>query len=146
MGPVAHPFRQDAIPNTTSARVARAQRRRDHCLRPYERAAQLHAHRHSVAATARLTGVGCTTLQGWFKTPHFPGQATRPGAILPFLNVVRDRATTAEFTGKQIYDELAVGIPGPSTPFTTPWNGSVRAIFHQPLLIVSMMNRPCQCR
>ncbi len=62
LGPVAHPFKQDAVPNTTSARVARAERLRDHRLRLYERAAQLHAQGHSVAATARLTGVGRTTL------------------------------------------------------------------------------------
>ena len=108
LSPVAHPFKRDAIPNTTTARVARAQRRRDHRLRLYERAAALHAQGHSVAATARLTGVGRTTLQGWFKTPHFPGRATRPSTILPFLGVVRERAATAEFTGKQIYDELAL--------------------------------------
>lgn len=107
-GPVAHPFKRDAIPNTTSARVARAQRRRDHRRSLYERAAALHTQGHSVAATARLTGVGRTTLQGWFKTDHFPGRATRPSAILPFLDVIRDRVTTAEFTGKQIYNELAL--------------------------------------
>ena len=108
LSPVAHPFKQDAIPNTTTVRVARAQRRRWSRLRLYERAAQLHAHRHSVAANARLTGVGRTTLQEWFKTPHFPGRATRPSTILPFLNVVRERAATAEVTGKQIYDEVAL--------------------------------------
>lgn len=108
LGPVAHPFKQDAVPNSTSARVARAQGRRDHRLCLYERAAALHAQGHSVAATARLTGVGRSTLQGWFKTPHFPGRATRPSAILPFLDVVRERVSTAEFTGKQIYDELVL--------------------------------------
>ena len=57
-------------------------------------------------ATARLTGVGRTTLQGWYKTPHLPGRATQPSAILPFLDIVRERVSTAEFTGKQIFDEL----------------------------------------
>ena len=107
-GPVARPFKRDAIPNTTSARVACAQRRRDYRRHLYERAAALHAQGQSVVATARLTGVGRTTLQGWFKTPHFPGRATRPSAILPFLDIVREHVSTAEFTGKQIYDELVL--------------------------------------
>lgn len=72
----------------------------------YERAAQLHAQGYSVAVTARLTGIGRTTLQGWFKTDHFPERATRPSCISPFVDVVRDWMATTEYTGQRIYDEL----------------------------------------
>ena len=34
--------------------------------------------------------------------------ATRPSAISPYLDVVRDRVAATEFTGKQIYNELAL--------------------------------------
>ncbi len=105
-GPVFHPFKQGAIPTSTSARVAWAQQRRDRRRSLYERAAQLHAQGYSVAATARLTGIGRTTLQDWFKTDHFPERATRPSCISPFVDVIRNWMATTEYTGQRIYDEL----------------------------------------
>ena len=72
--PVVEPFKQDAVPTTTAARVRRVIQRRDHRRALHERAAPLHAQGHSVAATARLTGVGRSTLQGWFKAAQFPGE------------------------------------------------------------------------
>lgn len=105
-GPVFRPFKRDAIPKSTAARVAWAQRRREHRRSLYDRAAALHAQGHSVAATARLTGIGRSTLQDWFKTDHFPRRATRPSTISPFLDVIRNWMATTDYTGKQMYDAL----------------------------------------
>ena len=105
-GPVFRPFKQGVIPTSSSARVAWAQQRRERRRSLYERAAALHAQGYSVAATARLTGIGRATLQDWFKTDHFPQRATRPSPISPFLDVIREWMATTESTGKQIYDAL----------------------------------------
>ena len=106
VAPVAEPFKQDAVPTTTSARVRRVIGRRAHRRTLYERAAALHAQGHSVSATARLTGVGRSTLQDWFKAEGFPRRATRRGGLTPFVDYVRERLKTVDVSAQRLYDEL----------------------------------------
>lgn len=108
--PVARPFQQDAQPTTGATRVSRAVKRRANRRALYERAAELHAQGYTVAATARLTGEGRSTLQDWFKQGQFPARATRVGALTPFVGFVLERMDSPEVTGQQIYDELVAQV------------------------------------
>jgi transposase len=72
----------------------------------YERAMALHAEGYTARAIGTLTGTSRTVISGWIKAGQFPGRASVLPAIAPYVETVRARALTSEWTGKQIFDEV----------------------------------------
>ena len=102
----APPVQPSPSADRTVQRLTAVLEKRAQRLARYNQAMALHAKGYTARAIGTMTGTSRTVISGWINAGQFPGRASVLPAIAPFVDTVRARALTPEWTGKQIFDEV----------------------------------------